>query len=509
MTLLKSIDFQSELVLALATPIGVDKLLVRDYLRSALVAYGYELRHVRVTDIIQDVLGERVEEADEEARIQKLIDMGNRLRRESRDPAILAALAISAISDGRTEQEEEELRKSGRRTAILIDSLKCPGEVDLLRRVYGDAFFLVALHVDESDQVAFLTKGGGCSESRARKLVAIARKEESDEGQKLEKTFHLADFFFHFRDDGLGLHPDFKRMLRLLFGSPADPPTRGEYAMHCAFSSAMRSSDLSRQVGAAVVVRGEVVALGCNEVPKAGGGPYMSRYSVDLRDVVVEEEGRDFVSGGDANHRIRDELARDISDRVLSAIGDVEKAKVDELRDSIRMAVGSSGVSDLTEYGRAVHAEMDALMSCLRSGVSARGGDLYVTTFPCHNCAKHIVAAGVRRVFYIEPYPKSRAFDLHGDALTREPLRSSEGRVSVRPFAGVAPRAFMRCFAMELPGGTRLVRKGDRGAASDWDAASAVPRKPLVGRSYLEVEVEVADCASRALTDGGILPDGE
>jgi deoxycytidylate deaminase len=50
---------------------------------------------------------------------------------------------------------------------------------------------------------------------------------------------------------------------------------------------------------------------------------------------------------------------------------------------------------DLTEFGRAVHAEMEALLCCARSGVSPRFGSLFTTTFPCHNCAKHIIAAGI------------------------------------------------------------------------------------------------------------------
>lgn len=67
------------------------------------------------------------------------------------------------------------------------------------------------------------------------------------------------------------------------------------------------------------------------------------------------------------------------------------------------------------EHPQAVadHAEMAALMSCARSGGSPVDGTLYCTTFRCHNCAKHIVAAGIRSVVYVEPYPKSKAKDLY------------------------------------------------------------------------------------------------
>ena len=64
---------------------------------------------------------------------------------------------------------------------------------------------------------------------------------------------------------------------------------------------------------------------------------------------------------------------------------------------------GDELVSEGVEAVRArqdatAHAEMEALLSCARSGVSTRGATLYSTTFPCHNCAKHIIAAGVARV---------------------------------------------------------------------------------------------------------------
>jgi dCMP deaminase len=39
-----------------------------------------------------------------------------------------------------------------------------------------------------------------------------------------------------------------------------------------------------------------------------------------------------------------------------------------------------------------------------RDGVSLRGADLYVTTFPCPACARLIAEAGVGRCFFAGPY---------------------------------------------------------------------------------------------------------
>ena len=75
-------------------------------------------------------------------------------------------------------------------------------------------------------------------------------------------------------------------------------------------------------------------------------------------------------------------------------------------------------VMNLLEFGRSVHAEMAALMDASRRGVSVKGATLYCTTFPCHLCARHIIAAGIDRVVYIEPYPKSRAKEQHSDSIS-------------------------------------------------------------------------------------------
>jgi tRNA(Arg) A34 adenosine deaminase TadA len=72
---------------------------------------------------------------------------------------------------------------------------------------------------------------------------------------------------------------------------------------------------------------------------------------------------------------------------------------------------------DALEYGRMIHAEMSAICDAARLGRKLEGTTLYTTTFPCHMCAKHIVAAGITDVVFLEPYPKSLASELHSDSI--------------------------------------------------------------------------------------------
>lgn len=52
----------------------------------------------------------------------------------------------------------------------------------------------------------------------------------------------------------------------------------------------------------------------------------------------------------------------------------------------------------------AVHAEMNALFNSIKAGCDLRGSEIYVTTFPCSNCAKQIIQSGIKKIFYIDKY---------------------------------------------------------------------------------------------------------
>lgn len=53
---------------------------------------------------------------------------------------------------------------------------------------------------------------------------------------------------------------------------------------------------------------------------------------------------------------------------------------------------------------RTIHAESNAILQCAKFGVSTKDADLYVTHFPCLNCSKQIIQAGIRKVIYDEDY---------------------------------------------------------------------------------------------------------
>jgi deoxycytidylate deaminase len=77
-------------------------------------------------------------------------------------------------------------------------------------------------------------------------------------------------------------------------------------------------------------------------------------------------------------------------------------------KHAVDEVLSGTPVDDLIEFSRSIHAEMDAILGVAREGKhSLVGSTLYTNTYPCHNCARHIVAAGITNVVYIQPYKKA------------------------------------------------------------------------------------------------------
>lgn len=64
-------------------------------------------------------------------------------------------------------------------------------------------------------------------------------------------------------------------------------------------------------------------------------------------------------------------------------------------------------VGDLIVDGhciRTIHAEQNALLQCAKYGVPVDGAEVYVTDFPCANCTKMLLQAGIKKINYLRNY---------------------------------------------------------------------------------------------------------
>ncbi|WP_061775918.1 ComE operon protein 2 [Levilactobacillus senmaizukei] len=53
---------------------------------------------------------------------------------------------------------------------------------------------------------------------------------------------------------------------------------------------------------------------------------------------------------------------------------------------------------------RTIHAEMNAVLQCAKFGEATDGAEIYVTDFPCLQCTKMLLQAGIKKISYLRNY---------------------------------------------------------------------------------------------------------
>lgn len=442
----------AELFFGLVGAMGVDLDRVCQVLAERLHAVGYATRLVTVDGLADALMGDVPPQSNPVERLGASLSNAAQLRRSLEKPDILARLGIAHIRVAR-EGLTGGLDVPAQGVAYIAMPFQRPEEVALFREVYGPSFTLVSAYApreDRGQRLALTLSATAVAdadlEGTVERLMARDREEDEQFGRLVADVFPMGDFFVDANNDA-ALVSGLMRLVRLTFAEPFISPTREEQGMFFALAAALRSLDLSRQVGAAITsLDGDLIATGCNEVPKPGGGLYWAEDDLVVRDAEL---------GHDPNVATQAELVADALER-MSAQGWL----VPHLNEQSPAVLARSALAgedpfmrrsrlfDVIEFGRAVHAEMAAITQAAKDGRALRGARMYCTTFPCHICARHIVATGISEVVFIEPYEKSRAHQLYADSISVESNEPSRLRVMVRAFIGVAPRRYMEYFSM-------------------------------------------------------------
>lgn len=449
-----------EIVIGLCGPIGAPMKKVAGRLQHILnTVYDYNACILKLSDYIKKHAQDKIPDSPFVDRYTALINEGNRLR-ATFGSSILAELAIADISAGRKIKEKEfsasehanPSKTAHTRFCHIIDSIKNDEELHALRAVYGSLFICIGVYASPEVRSSNLTKGGSNPKADIDQLMDRDSGEEIKNGQTVRDTFPQSDYFIDCNEyTESEVDEKLERFLRLALGAKVVTPTIEESAMYTAFTASLNSACLSRQVGAAVTdSKGNLLGVGWNDVPCYNGGLYNTEVTTDKRCFNSHAQC--------SNDNGKDNLARDIAQKLIDD-GILNSQHFDKAKHSIR----SSRIKDLIEFSRAVHAEMLALLNAGRSGGERMiGGSIFVTTYPCHACARHIVAAGIHNIYYIEPYRKSLALSLHDDALSEAP---SEGKVRLIFFEGASPTRYAEYF-----------RIGDRPRKENGELAKANPK---------------------------------
>lgn len=466
-----------ELVISLCAAVGTDTTTVHEALAAELRSVGYNPVLIRLSALMAELPGlEYLRDlSEEDKRIAESQKAGNEIRKVLNHADAVVRLALSSIESTRSfVSGNQDPPLPADKHCFIIVSLKRQEELDTLQMLFGERALLVSIYEPRERRIENLcrkiamSKGSGNPEAQmetAERLIDVDQKESADPfGQRVEDVFPRADVFLK---AGPTLREDTHRFVQLFFGAPYITPSVSEMLMFQARAAAQRSADLSRQVGAVIATSdGEILATGYNEVPRSGGG-------VNWDNVTSERDYRDYRLGQDAAAAAKKEIVTELFERLSKANWLSEERATRDAEALTQEALfgpdaplAGTAIANLLEFGRMVHAEMAAICDAGLRGVCVRGATLYCTTFPCHMCARLLIAVGIRRVVYIDPYPKSRAKRLYKRAIRVDQDRDADDdAVNFDAFVGIAPSRFIELFEMGK-------RKDGQGYALDHAAGS-------------------------------------
>jgi deoxycytidylate deaminase len=418
----------NHLYIAFCGPIGSGLSSASETLKTSLEKRNYTVEIIKLSGFIETFV-KIPHNLDNYELTNKLMSEGNMLR-EKYDGHILATLAISHIQKWRKDHSGEPIQ--GTKHCFIIDSIKNKSELELFRLIYRDSFYLIGVFMNEDDRKHNLVKKG-MRDEEAQKLITRDYDENVSTGQSVKSVFYQSDYFVRYIDHHQ-ISKSLDRFVSLIVSRETITPTIHERAMNAAWVASVNSACRSRQVGAALVSSdGTILSTGWNDVPKFGGGLYHSDDEEDKRCFNCSDPTC-------ANDRekaiIINTLVKEIQDSGLINNNSTEK---------LRELLTKGPIKSLIEFSRSVHAEMFALIQAGKiCGQMINGGSIYCTTYPCHNCARHLVAAGINYVYYIEPYSKSKAIDLHNDSIDN---KSTSRHMHIIPYEGIGPNCYIKLFS--------------------------------------------------------------
>lgn len=497
-------DDYPELIFGLVGAIGTNLELVADSLTECLEATGYSVETIKLSLLMRDLNApwSDIPPRDDPKYYDAAMTAGNNLRASLNRNDAMAGLGIARIKALRGRNQASTSPSLKR--AYIIISLKRTEEMKLLRGIYGPAFFVISAYSPRAGRVdrlaAQLAKRqhknqSNALRSEAETLIVRDENERLPNGQDVRKVYPLANLFVR-TSSAAETRAAIQRFVALIFGDMWRTPSKDEQGMMLAYTASFRSASPARQVGAALTrSNGMVLSIGTNEVPRARGGQYWEGDSDDGRDYTYDSH--------DTSDKMRTNLLTDVLDKLrdLKLLSNDCPSTTDLLtRGSTSLeTLREAQLFDTIDFIRAVHAEMSALLASVGA---TEGTTMYVTTFPCHECARHLVAAGVKRVVYVESYPKSLVSEMFRDSIAVDSDDECEGKVHFVPFQGIAPSMYSQMFSAAQ----KDARKDIDGTITKWTPSQSFPHLSVQYsiRANNMAETEKLDEFIRQLTAKGI-----
>ncbi len=307
---------------------------------------------------------------------------------------------IKIINENAKEENKDEMFRNVR---ICIDAFRNPLEVIYFREKYR-AFQLIAINAEENDRkkrISYLNM------EQINNIDKIEYpKSNSTElifyHQNIAKCLEISDIYLYnpnVNGEYYDLSAQIIKYISLMLHPGLVTPTNIERCMQVAYNVRYNSGCLSRQVGAVVTDNNySIKSVGWNDVPKG-------HVPCNLRD--ISEYCLDKDNGEYSKYELYNNKFKEALNKVNKKIKNLKNIEFDTLfqfcfKDVYNAIEGKKN----QVHTRALHAEENAFLQISKfGGIGINGGYLFTTASPCELCAKKACQLGIKKVFYIDPYP--------------------------------------------------------------------------------------------------------
>ncbi|WP_133139670.1 deaminase [Legionella genomosp. 1] len=454
----RSEQTQVELVIGLVAPLGTNRGHLVDFLKKYFQSRGYRVEYISLTKEFIKISPTDVCEAFVYFFKMQLCNY----IRERYSSGFFGFLTTYLIF---------KKRQRNSKTVYLIDQIKNTTEQDVLTHVYGRNYIQISLFSNEVERDKLLkykfSNDFPIQEESESFTLEIDPNHEYDDlfdshliddikklskkipsvfsteiqpdvthnlikkdfndpksqkgyGQEVSKLFHKSHYFFNLDLPLNKVDHEIKKFVKIVCGEYIDYPTQDEFGMNLAYQVSVRSNfPGDRHIGASILTeQGEVIAVASIRAPSQSSNPTFG-------DQCLITEGYEI-------YKIK-----------------IEKwvKYLKELEPNQNVNEISSFLKDSLDFHPCTHAEIAAIIDAAKVGISVRNCTLYTTTFPCHLCAKEIVNSGIKRVVYLEAYPKSKNKELYPNVIDFDPKNKSK----LLPFDfyyGVGPPNFVSSYSL-------------------------------------------------------------
>lgn len=331
-------------------------------------------------------------------------------------------------------------RASKKKSLIVVDALRNPLEAIYLQNKITN-FHLVAVSCPDEDRIGRLVE----QNFSATAIESIDKIEYTNRDLEVDSTYSIQDIqgclqradIYLSNPNGesevarlVPLTNQIIRLISLIKRPGIVTPTAVERCMQIAYTAKLNSGCISRQVGALVTDENfSIKAVGWNDTPY-GQVPCNLRNRNDL----LNGADSDAFSNYEKNNKI---YLNNFNARNVRYLKIVETGR--NVSYCFKAEFNSIDGKSNQVHTRSLHAEENAFLQISKyGGQGVTGGYLFTTASPCELCAKKAYQLGIKKIFYIDPYP--------GISLSHI-LEGGTSNPAMELFSGAIGRSFHKLYS--------------------------------------------------------------